>query len=68
MPAPDYNQVVIDFLPHAETLDTQDVYLPVPKFVGRLTGDDRDVRACDVCMGAAGFVAIIVALVLLFTL
>ena len=68
MPVPEYNQVAIDFLPQAETLDTQVVYLPVPKFVSRLTGDDRMVNAECVCMGVAGLVAIIVSFALLFSL
>ena len=67
MPAPEHNQVAIDFLPQAETLDTQVVYLPVPKAVGRLTGDDRDVNAQCLCMAASGLVIIIVSFALLFT-
>ena len=70
MPVPEYNQVAIDFLPQAETLDTQVVYLPVPKSVSRLTGDDRNrmVNGEHVCQCVCGLVAIIVAFALLFSL
>ena len=67
MPVSDYHHVTIDFLPQEETLDTQVVYLPVPKLVSRLTGDDRDVNGECVCMAAFGLVVIIVSFVLLFT-
>ena len=67
MSVSDYHHVTIDFLPQEETLDTQVVYLPVPKSVSRLTGDDRDVLARDACMAVAGLVVIIVSFVLLFT-
>ena len=61
--------MAIDFLPQEETLDTQVVYLPVPKFISRpLAGNDHqhEVLGNFVCMGCAGLAVIIVSFVLIF--
>ena len=69
MSVPDCHHVAIDFLPETETLDTQVVYLPVPKFVSRpLAGNDHqyEVLGNFALPACAGLVVVIVSFVLIF--